>query len=113
LTKPPGKLFSLENEESIEMMSDILSIAPMIQWTDVYWRYMMRQITQETLLYTEMTMDNAILYNQSRLEDFLGPVDFKGPLALQLGGNDPIRLADAAHIAESKLISLIHVTSLR
>lgn len=82
-------------------MTDILSVAPMIQWTDVYWRYMMRQITKKTLLYTEMTMDNALLYNQSRLCDFLGPVDFEGSLALQLGGNDPIRLSEAAHIAES------------
>lgn len=49
-----------------------LSIAPMIQWTDRHWRYFMRLITQRTLLYTEMTMDSALVYNSGNLEDFIG-----------------------------------------
>ncbi len=40
-----------------------LCIAPMIQWTDRHWRYFMRLITQRTLLYTEMTMDSALVHN--------------------------------------------------
>ena len=32
----------------------------------------MRHITRETLLYTEMTMDNTLLHNPDKLENFIG-----------------------------------------
>eukprot|EP01038_Epipyxis_sp_PR26KG_P012939 gene12939-17347_t len=81
--------------------SGVLSIAPMIQWTDRYWRFLMRQITQHTLIYTEMTMDNALIYNPTNLEDFIGHDSVEHPLALQLGGNNPEMLAEAAALCES------------
>ena len=40
--------------------ASILSVAPMIQWTDSHFRYYLRGITKKTLLYTEMTMANTI-----------------------------------------------------
>ena len=49
-----------------------LSIAPMIQWTDRHWRFFMRLITKRTLLYTEMTMDTALVHNAGNLENFIG-----------------------------------------
>jgi len=61
----------------------------------------MRQITRETLLYTEMIMDQALLNNLHRLEDFLGM--YRGeecPLAVQLGGSTVQELAEAAWICE-------------
>ena len=78
-----------------------LCIAPMIQWSDRYWRYLMRQITQKTLLYTEMTMDSALKWNKSNLEPFLGHNKIEYPLALQLGGCDPKSMGEAAYLAES------------
>lgn len=64
-----------------------LSIAPMIQWTDRYWRYMMRHITKETMLYTEMVMDQALVNNVHNLEDFIGfDAEMEPPLTVQLGG---------------------------
>lgn len=80
---------------------DCLSIAPMIQWTDRHWRYFMRQITQKTVLYTEMTMDSALIHNTTRLEPFLGHDSIEYPLVVQLGGNDPIQLGEAAYICQS------------
>ena len=57
-----------------------LSVAPMMQWTDRHWRYLMRQYTQKTLLYTEMIMDNALIFNHPhRLESFLGHSDIEHP----------------------------------
>lgn len=57
----------------------------------------MRHITRETLLYTEMTMDNTLIHNPDKLENFIGYTrDLEPPLALQLGGNDPDKLAEAA-----------------
>ncbi|HFB68145.1 MAG TPA: tRNA dihydrouridine(20/20a) synthase DusA, partial [Calditrichae bacterium] len=40
----------------------VLSVAPMLDWTDRHYRYFMRQITRHTLLYTEMITTGAILY---------------------------------------------------
>ena len=61
----------------------------------------MRQITQKTLLYTEMTMDSALKWNKSNLEPFLGHDKIEYPLALQLGGCDPKSMGEAAYLAES------------
>jgi len=60
----------------------------------------MRQITRETLLYTEMTMDAALNYNSQKLDAFLGHDEIEYPLALQLGGCDPKSLGAAAYLAE-------------
>lgn len=61
----------------------------------------MRQITRKTLLYTEMTMDSALNWNPLNLEQFLGHDGVEYPLALQLGGCDPIKMGAAAYLAES------------
>jgi tRNA-dihydrouridine synthase A len=42
---------SLNNQTKINLP---LSIAPMMDRTDRHYRYLMRQITRRTLLYTEM-----------------------------------------------------------
>ncbi len=71
------------------------SVAPMIDWTDRYCRYVHRQFTRHALLYTEMVTAEAIL-NGDR--DRLLAYDHGGPTALQLGGSDPGRMARAAEI---------------
>jgi tRNA-dihydrouridine synthase A len=81
-----------------------LSIAPMIQWTDRHWRYLMRQITKKTILYTEMTMDNTLIYNSGSklsLDSFLGHSYCEHPLVVQLGGSEPNDIGEAAYICES------------
>jgi tRNA-dihydrouridine synthase len=75
----------------------------MIGWTDRNYRYLIRQITRQTLLYTEMVMDKAIVYNTTneQLADYIGfNNEVEPPLVLQLGGNDPERLGEAVSIAE-------------
>jgi tRNA-dihydrouridine synthase A len=75
-----------------------LSIAPMMDWTDRHYRFFMRQITKQTLLYTEMITTGAILFgNKPRHLDFSAE---ELPLVLQLGGDDPKALAECAQIAE-------------
>ena len=75
-----------------------LSIAPMMDRTDRHYRYFMRQISRRTLLYTEMITSQAILHgDRSKLLDF-SPVE--KPLVLQLGGDNPIQLAECAKIGE-------------
>ncbi len=80
------------------MLSRKLSVAPMLDWTDRYCRYFLRLISNHTLLYTEMITTGALLHgDQPRHLDF-DPAEH--PVALQLGGSDPIELAACARLAE-------------
>lgn len=82
----------------LEPNPHLLSVAPMMDWTDRHFRYLVRQISRGTLLYTEMVTDKAILHgNRPRLLDF-DPSEH--PVALQLGGCDPLTLAQAARVGE-------------
>ena len=70
----------------------------MIDWTDRYCRFFHRQLTQCARLYTEMIVDEAILRGDP--DRLLGQDGVAGPVAVQLGGSDPSRLAAAARVAE-------------
>lgn len=74
-------------------------MAPMMDWTDKYDRYFLRQMSKHTWLYTEMVTCGAILHGgiQDRL---LGFDPSEHPIAVQLGGSDPADLAKCAAIAE-------------
>ena len=75
-----------------------LSIAPMMDWTDRHCRYLHRQMSRHVLLYTEMVTAPAIVHGDR--DRLLGFHDAEQPVALQLGGSDPLQLAEAARIAE-------------
>ena len=75
------------------------SVAPMMDWTDRHCRYFHRQFTTRSLLYTEMVAAAALVHGKAyHLLDYSKE---EYPLALQLGGSDPIQLADAAAIGEA------------
>ncbi|MEB3218088.1 MAG: tRNA dihydrouridine(20/20a) synthase DusA [Nostocales cyanobacterium 94392] len=80
-------------------MPNSLSIAPMMDRTDRHYRYFMRQITRDTLLYTEMVTSAAILHGDK--EHLLGFSAEEKPLSLQVGGDNPVDLAECARIAEA------------
>lgn len=72
------------------------SVAPMMEWTDRHCRMLHRLLTREALLYTEMVTAEAVIRgDRARL---LGFDAREHPVALQLGGNEPDRLAEAAKI---------------
>lgn len=73
-----------------------LSVAPMVDRTDRHFRMITRAVTRQTLLYTEMISTSAALSDPERVLAF-DPRE--RPLALQLGGDDPERLARATAIA--------------
>jgi tRNA-dihydrouridine synthase A len=73
------------------------SVAPMMDWTDSPCRVLHRCLTKHALLYTEMVTADAVLHgDRVRL---LGFDMSEHPLALQLGGSDPAKLAEASKIA--------------
>ena len=75
------------------------SIAPMMDWTDRHCRVLHRLLSARALLYTEMVTAEAILHgDRTRL---LGFDVSEHPVALQTGGSDPAKLAEASRIAEA------------
>jgi tRNA-dihydrouridine synthase A len=74
------------------------SVAPMMDWTDRHCRVFHRLMTRRTRLYTEMLTTGAILHGDRRR--LLGFDASEHPVALQLGGSDPLDLATAAKIGE-------------
>jgi len=69
----------------------------MMEWTDTHCRVLHRLLTRHALLYTEMVTAEAVLRgNRARL---LGFDPSEHPVALQLGGSDAAKLAQAAKIA--------------
>ncbi len=79
-------------------MNRILSVAPMLDWTDRHARYFLRLISKHTLLYSEMVTTGAIL-NGDR-DKLLAFSYSENPVALQLGGSSPEALAECAKIGE-------------
>ncbi len=68
----------------------------MMDWTDRHCRAFHRALTARALLYTEMVTAPAILHGDR--ERLLGFDGIEHPVALQLGGSDPVQLAEAARI---------------
>ena len=74
-------------------------VAPMMDRTDRHERFFLRSLSKNAYLYTEMINANAVLFgDQNELLKFN---ECEHPLAIQLGGNDPIKLSEAATISES------------
>ena len=75
-----------------------LSVAPMLDWTDRHCRFFHRQLTQRTRLYTEMVNAGAAIHGGTERHLRFNPEEH--PIALQLGGSEPDRLAHAARLGQ-------------
>lgn len=73
------------------------SVAPMMDWTDRHCRYVHRLMSRHALLYSEMVTAGAVIHGDR--QRLIGFDTTEHSVALQLGGNDPKALADAARIA--------------
>ncbi|MDF1645143.1 MAG: tRNA dihydrouridine(20/20a) synthase DusA [Pseudomonadales bacterium] len=76
-----------------------LSVAPMLKWTDLHCRYLMRLISSHTLLYTEMVTTGALIYGDR--DRYLAYNAEEHPVCLQLGGSDPEQLAVCSKMVEA------------
>lgn len=70
----------------------------MMDWTDRNCRAFHRVLTKRALLYTEMVTADAVL--RGARDRLLGFDASEHPVALQLGGSEPDKLAEAARIGE-------------
>ncbi|TGK23248.1 tRNA dihydrouridine(20/20a) synthase DusA [Leptospira stimsonii] len=75
-----------------------VSLAPMMDWTDRHFRYLLRLISKHTFLYTEMIHTGAILHGDRNRFLSYNPEEL--PLAIQLGGDQPKALAECSKISE-------------
>ncbi|MDH3863798.1 MAG: tRNA dihydrouridine(20/20a) synthase DusA [Gammaproteobacteria bacterium] len=69
-------------------------VAPMMDWTDRHCRYFLRLLSPGAMLYTEMVTAAAIHHG-----DYAALLEFDAsqhPVALQIGGSDPVLMAEAA-----------------
>jgi tRNA-dihydrouridine synthase A len=82
--------------EALKTGQKIFAVAPMIDWTDRHCRFLHRQVSAHALLYTEMVVADAVLHGDR--ERLLGFDDSEHPVALQLGGSDAAKLAEATRI---------------
>jgi tRNA-dihydrouridine synthase A len=76
----------------------VISVAPMMDWTDRHCRYFHRLLSRHALLYTEMVTTGALIHG-----DVPRHLRFNAeehPLALQLGGSEPADLAHCAKLGE-------------
>ena len=76
----------------------LLSVAPMMERTDRHCRYLLRLFSPNSWLYTEM-ITAAALVDGGRVHLLAFHPD-EHPVALQLGGSEPERLARAARLGE-------------
>ncbi len=68
-----------------------------MEWTTPHCRFFHRLLTRHALLYTEMVTAPAVVHGDRKR--LLGYSPEEHPVALQLGGSDPVLLAEAVRIA--------------
>ncbi|MET3926147.1 tRNA dihydrouridine(20/20a) synthase DusA [Devosia sp. 2618] len=88
---------STRNDAKTVKRARRFSVAPMMDWTDRHCRFLHRLLTHEALLFTEMVTSAAIVHGDA--ERHLRFDAIEHPVALQLGGSDPVELAKATRLA--------------
>jgi tRNA-dihydrouridine synthase A len=83
-------------EKQTQNQAHRFCIAPMMDWTDRHCRRLHRVLSRRARLYTEMLTAEAVLHGDAAR--LLGFDAAEHPVALQLGGSEPGRLAAAARI---------------
>ena len=76
-----------------------ISVAPMMDWTDRHCRVFHRRLSRRVRLYTEMVVADAVIHGPT--ERLLSFDAVEHPVALQLGGSDPDKLARACEAANA------------
>ena len=79
-------------------MDKTFSVAPMLDMTDRHCRAFLRLFSPNFKLYTEMVVVGSIIHGDR--QRFLGFNETEHPVALQLGGSDPKKLAMCSELAE-------------
>lgn len=79
----------------------IISVAPMVDVTDLYFRYMCRLLSKHIVLYTPMLTDLSLLKDPNAVLKHLQYDPSEHYLVVQLGGSSPDSMSSAAKLCES------------
>ncbi len=80
------------------MLDRTLNVAPMMGCTDRHCRYLLRLLSPNALLYSEMIVSGALIHGDAN--HFLAH-QLDTPVAVQLGGSNPAELAQCAKLSEA------------
>ena len=80
-----------------EKNKELISIAPMLDWTDTHFRRFLRLICHRATFYTEMIACPALILGDRK--KLLSYHPSEHPLVLQVGGSDPHLMAECAQMA--------------
>ncbi len=94
----PGSTGHCHTQQMIETSPWRLCVAPMMEWTTSPCRVFHRLLSPHARLYTEMVHAHAVIHGDR--DRLLGFDAIEHPLALQLGGSEPEKLAAAARVGE-------------
>ena len=78
--------------------ANLISVAPMLDWTDRHFRFFLRLICKHPMFYTEMIACPALILGDRQKLLAYNPTEH--PLTLQVGGSDPKMMALCAEMAE-------------
>lgn len=91
-------LVSPQENKKPQAKLEPLSVAPMMDWTDSFFRTFFRLISKRVTLYTEMCTTGAILKGER--DKILKFNSIEHPIILQLGGDNASELARAAKVGQ-------------
>lgn len=84
---------------NVELDNNVL-LAPMAGVTDLSYRKICKKYGNPGLVCTEMISSKGLYYNDKKTEQFLNLQEEKRPIAIQIFGNDPEVMGQAAKIVE-------------
>lgn len=98
MIKVQAKKMTKSSSCSADVSADLISIAPMLDWTDRHFRYFLRHICKNAMFYSEMIAAPAlILGDRAKLLEYDAA---EHPLVLQVGGSEPNLMARCAEYGE-------------
>ena len=86
---------------NIELENNVL-LAPMAGITDKAFRMMAEKYSKPGLVYTEMVSSRALYYDDKKTWDLINLDGETRPIAIQIFGNDPKIMAEAAKLIEDR-----------
>jgi len=84
-------------------MEPLVSVAPMVDVTNVFFRNFMRLLTRHSVLYTEMMIAHKVANGtQEERSRVLQMTEAEHKVVAQLGGSDPEVMAEAAYLCQQR-----------
>ena len=74
-------------------------VAPMMGYTTPYARRLYRILSKKTFLFTEMIATKTMIHSKNK--NLIIKNDQQNPIAIQVGGSDPLDLSKCSDIAKS------------